>query len=252
MAVHVLARLLPVAALAAASLFFAEVTAPAGVVAQGTTTGSNATDPCAALAASNSYTKGDSPTPSVVSGADLFACYNSFSVPAAAKKAQIDGVKAYFEFYPYLDLIASSSSPLYASNLDLFAALDAIAADNTVTTEFALHSAIADVVSSLNDAHSYYASLCFASGRMMQPYILDAKYKVGSPPTIYIRNTIVNGSTLWQQTGGTPSTANILAGLQKAVATFFDQAVPDYTKYVGYTVSKINGIDAVTYIQQHA
>ncbi|KAJ1552240.1 hypothetical protein HK405_012103, partial [Cladochytrium tenue] len=207
-----------------------------------------AADVCAAMAASNNYASGLSSTLAIVTGSDVLSCYNSFTIDSTTRQNQITYLKQYFNLYPYLDIAKSSSSPLFSSNVDLFATLDAIASNSSITTEYDFQTQVQAAITSLNDAHSSYYPSCFLSARLMQPFIIDAKFTTGSAPTIYIRDSFVNGSNFLG--GSTTSGATqFKAALNSAWSTATNG---DPSTYAGYTVSKINGMDAVAYIQKVA
>ncbi|KAJ1566180.1 hypothetical protein HK405_010822, partial [Cladochytrium tenue] len=207
-----------------------------------------AADPCAAMAASNNFLSGRSSTIAIVTGSDVLSCYNSFTIDSTTRQSQITYLKQYFNLYPYLDIAKSSSSPLFSSNVDLFAKLDAIASNSSITTEFDFQTQVQAAIKSLNDAHLVYSPYCFISARLMQPFIIDAKFTTGSAPTIYIRDSFVNGSNFlgsWTS----PTATQFKAALTSAWSTATNG---DPSTYTGYTVTKINGMDAVAYIQKVA
>ncbi|KAJ1539563.1 hypothetical protein HK405_012754, partial [Cladochytrium tenue] len=171
-----------------------------------------ASDPCVALAASNDFMNARNSTAAVVTGAQ------------------------------------SSGSPYYSSNVDLFATLDTIAANDSITTEFDFHTQVEAAIASLNDAHSSYYPSCFLTSRLLQPFVIDAKYKAGSAPTIYIRDTVISGSSLL---GGITTTA--VGQLKSLLTSTWKSAITaDPATYVNYTIKSINSVDAVAYIQAAA
>ncbi|KAJ3195985.1 hypothetical protein HDU82_001935, partial [Entophlyctis luteolus] len=90
-----------------------------------------------------------------VMGSAVAVCYSQFNVTEDDKKAQTDALKGYFNQYPYLDVAANSVAPHFPLHENFFAALDAIVADTSVTTEVGLTWAIEDQLNALQDAHIY-------------------------------------------------------------------------------------------------
>ncbi|KAI9335446.1 hypothetical protein DFJ73DRAFT_851762 [Zopfochytrium polystomum] len=241
-AVSLLHLALPIVFLIVASLSSAR--------AQDSPTASAATtnDPCTPLAASNNFLLGTVANVTIVPGDQVIACYSSFSIDRATRLSHVDALKRFFGLYPYLDIAKSSATPNYPSNVDLFATLDNIANDDTITREFQFHTKIVEAVASLNDAHSYYGSYCYLSARFAQPFIIDAKHSGnGIPPVIYVRDSFASGSTLFSGGG---SMASSLAAAYKAYWSPFLNG--DASTYIGYTIKTINGLDALTYIQKFA
>ncbi|KAJ1555549.1 hypothetical protein HK405_000531 [Cladochytrium tenue] len=227
---------------------WSSITAAAGAAvflaaaAAGSVRAQNSTDPCASLVTSNTYfVNGQTGTPSVVTGAELFACYGSFTVNDTVKASQVSVLKSYLNLYPYADIAKSSSSPNFASQVDIMSALDAIAADTTVTTEFQFQTKIQAALNSLYDAHISYSPKCFGQMALGQPFVIDARYKAGSAPTLYIRSTYVNGSAA--ANGLATTLASLLTSTWSSVTN------GDPATYVNYTIKTINSIDAVQYIQ---
>ncbi|KAJ1565682.1 hypothetical protein HK405_011822, partial [Cladochytrium tenue] len=220
----------------AAATAVAFVVAAVGVVAH----------PCDQLVASNNYVYGASLTAAIVTGADVLGCYGSFTTTSSVMTSQVATLKKYFNLYPYLDIIKSSSSPYFTSNLDLFATLDAIASNPSITTEYDFQTQVQAAIASLNDAHSSYQSNCFLAAEIFQPFVIDAKYAAGSKPTIYIRASNADRTDLIAN----PSTSSSLSTLMGSAWANTTNGNP--SQYIGYTVSKINGLDAVDYIQKFA
>ncbi|KAJ3309353.1 hypothetical protein HDU76_003649 [Blyttiomyces sp. JEL0837] len=185
---------------------------------------------------------------SVVSGSDALACYNIFPVTSETRKSQIAAVKTYFNLYPYIDLAQNATSPLFVSKVDLFAGLDSIASDDSITTEYVLHSKINLLISSLYDAHSFYGSYCFTNIRFLQPFVVAAKYPNGAP-VIYVKGPVTTTSELFSASN--LQVAPYLKGIQSALNTFWKDILGS-VDYRNYTISTINGVDAVSYIQSHA
>ncbi|KAI8613920.1 hypothetical protein BC830DRAFT_427525 [Chytriomyces sp. MP71] len=152
------------------------------------------TDPCAALM-THVYSGVH-----VNSVLGVEACFNSFpEIKAADKEAQISTLKKYFELYPYRLIAANSSAPSYTSNVDLFAQLDAIASDASVTTEFELHNAIKLQLNKLNDGHVTYAPQCFSNFVYMQPFNLLPVYTSNGEIAVVVDSwSISQTSRFWQ------------------------------------------------------
>lgn len=215
-----------------------------------------------ALAASNAFVTGlpsAVPNNSIVSMDQVVACYSSFNIDSETKKDQIDTLKRYFELYPYTDIAQNSSAPYYPSSVNIFSALDAIAADSSITTEFEFQSAIQYAVYSLNDAHTYYSPNCFTTARLLQPFIIDVKpsdsatsannvTSASGPLTVYIRDTLYNGALF------TGSRTQLFAdSISSALKSFWNTSVNgDASKYVNFTVTLINKQPALAFIQRYA
>ncbi|KAJ1568158.1 hypothetical protein HK405_003448 [Cladochytrium tenue] len=206
-----------------------------------TATPAVAADPCAALLAAGNYWSGFNSTPAIVTGADVLSCYGSFGINASTKATQVEYLKQYFNLYPYLDIAKESTAPSFPSSVDVLAQLDTIAANATITSEFDFQTQIKAVFMSLNDAHASYFPSCFVAAEMFQPFVLDAKFSAGSPPTIYVRWSNVNRTDLYS------------APIRSLMANEWASLIgDDPNTYVSYTVTKINGMDAVAYIQKVA
>ncbi|KAJ1562930.1 hypothetical protein HK405_005794 [Cladochytrium tenue] len=223
-------------------------TAAALLAVPAATSASTASDPCTPLAASNNFFRGTASTAAVVSAAEVFACYSSFSVNQATRTSQVDILKQYFALYPYLDIAKASTSPYFNSSVNLYSALDSLASDNTIDTEFGFYTAVAKLIASLNDAHLVYYSYCFLAGEFAQPFVIDANYSTaGSPPKVYIRAPFTSGSALLS------SATSDYTSLVSAFTSFWRSHLPaDVNTYTGYTIKTINGVDAVTFIQRFA
>ncbi|KAJ3313133.1 hypothetical protein HDU76_002710 [Blyttiomyces sp. JEL0837] len=156
---------------------------------------------------------------------------NSYSDPLSAtqRKIQIDALKSYFNFYPFTDLALYSRSPFYELNIDITSLLDNIIQNDSITTEFMLHQEIRSTLNKLMDPHVSYLPKCFSQVYFRQAFFLGVVNSglglAGGNASIYIADVLgVDGASdgLWP------------TGL---------------AKYRGWIVTKINGIDAVTYIQ---
>ncbi|KAI8829726.1 hypothetical protein BJ741DRAFT_622200 [Chytriomyces cf. hyalinus JEL632] len=133
-------------------------------------------DACSALVSSSFSSPGSSV---LIAGAPAVeACYKLFEVTPADRRQQTDALKGYFNVYPYKDIITDSKAPFYEMHFDLFAALDAIAANNSITDEFTLEMTIVDTLSRLQDGHVSYTPQCFNAFVFMQPFDLMPLYNM--------------------------------------------------------------------------
>ncbi|TPX77968.1 hypothetical protein CcCBS67573_g00747 [Chytriomyces confervae] len=187
-----------------------------------------AQDPCAAIGSTPSSGKFVVTTP-----AQVLSCYNSFPVTTSDKTAQINAVKGYFNQYPYKEIIKNASAPSYPMQIDLFAGLDAIVANPNIKTEFGMHTAITDLFDSLEDAHISYFNQCFQHASFVQPFSL----------------TLVNGavrvSRVLELTDATATSA-----LFKTWQSGFQGRDPK--SLVGAVVQKLNGENAIDFLQAYA
>ncbi|KAJ1559463.1 hypothetical protein HK405_010546 [Cladochytrium tenue] len=146
----------------------------------------------------------------------------------------------------------NSSAPYFESKVDIFAALDAIAANASITSEFDFQSQVQAAIASLNDGGVEYESNCFRFAELYQPFVIDAKFSAGAKPTIYIRASNADRTDLLYREPG-PSTlvdSSMVSRITPLMASVWkDVTNGGPAQYVGYTVAKINGVDAVTYIQ---
>ncbi|KAJ1568110.1 hypothetical protein HK405_003613, partial [Cladochytrium tenue] len=229
---------------------FLSTVAVAITAASVTPTGARA-DPCDAFVASNNFLLQFSTSPAIVTGADVLGCYASFAITPTTMATQVASIKTYFNLYPYLDLAKNSSTPYFESKVDLFATLDAIAANASITTEFDFQSQVQAAIVSLNDGGVVYESTCFGFANLFQPFVIDAKFSAGAKPTIYVRGSNADRTDLLYSEPESitldPSMVSRITPLMAKVWNNGTNGGP--AQYVGYTVAKINGVDAVTYIQ---
>ncbi|KAJ3307911.1 hypothetical protein HDU76_004273, partial [Blyttiomyces sp. JEL0837] len=250
----IFATLAGLAALLATSSVFAAST-NSTVTGPAIATGNN--DPCTVIATQGRLlaaqtTDGGNVFP-VVTADEALACYNSFSVSPSDKAKQVNAVKSYFQMYPYLDIAKKSEPPNFPSNIDLFAGLDALANDNTITTEYQLHSHIQRLVSLLNDNHAYYKSECFTTIRFLQPFVITAKYPTaGGAPTFNIKGSVSQASELFSAINIAQSP--YLKGVASSFDAFFTQKLNGIaaSNYTDYTITSINGMDTISFVQHMA
>ncbi|KAJ3104523.1 hypothetical protein HDU97_009136 [Phlyctochytrium planicorne] len=203
----------------------------------------------------------------IVTVDETFSCYNSFSISASTKKKQIESLKSYFELYeslfrsflhgppsltalehryPYLDLAKSSNAPLYPSQVDLFGELDRIANDPAVVTEYDFHSRVSDLVSSLNDAHSYYQPICYTAVRFFQPWVISARYpaELAGKPELYLKSIVTEGSFTFSDYSRKSNP--FLGKYRGEYDQYWNRALGVNPKsYVGYAVVEIDGQDSL-------
>ncbi|KAJ1567538.1 hypothetical protein HK405_005623 [Cladochytrium tenue] len=206
-------------------------------------------DPCDAFFASNNFLLQFSTSPAIVTGADVLGCYASFAITPATMAAQAASIKAYFNLYPYLDLAMNSSSPYFESKFDLFSTLDAIAANASITSEFDFQSQVQAAIASLNDGDVEYESNCFRFAELSQPFVIDAKFSAGAKPTIYVRASNADRNDLTPEWFSQVNSSIMLQVTPLMASVWKNVTNGGPAQYVGYTIAKINGVDAVTYIQ---
>ncbi|KAI9345177.1 hypothetical protein DFJ73DRAFT_960849 [Zopfochytrium polystomum] len=174
------------------------------------------------------------------------ACLNSFNITAETRQKQVKNLKSYYELYPFLDLAKDSKAPLFPLKVDIDALLDSIAADNTLTTEFAFQTAMYKAVNSLNDAHMSYVGTCFTKFTAMLPFVFASQHDPtpGKPPKIIVKDTFTSGSALFK-TAGFPA-----ANLAKALDKFWIHGLrgSSAANFTGFVVQEINGLDPVDFI----
>ncbi|KAJ3197380.1 hypothetical protein HDU67_003744, partial [Dinochytrium kinnereticum] len=182
-------------------------------------------DPCSPLA----YGK-------VVSAKDALACYQSFDISDEVKAKQIAAVKSYMDLYPYLNLVKTVG-------IDMFASLDALKTDPTLTTEFAFQEKIVTLFKSLRDAHAVYSPTCFTTVNFLQPWVMAAKYSK-TRTTIVLKESIRKGSTL--SIHFPKSFADIAGTFPGLISEAWRREVGvDTDAFVGWEVVQIDGVDAV-------
>ncbi|KAI9335359.1 hypothetical protein DFJ73DRAFT_763906 [Zopfochytrium polystomum] len=182
---------------------------------------------------------------------NVLNCFKTFSITADYRQAQVNALKSYFQLYPFLDEAKDSSSPYYASKYDLFAALDAAAADTTLTSEFAFQWALIDAVNlKLNDGHATYLPYCFTLRfYAMLPFVFGAQYSGSATPQIVIRDAFTRGSGYFAQLGTAGARFGAVLDNGWWAAGLGGKLPADFA---GYVVQSINGVDAVTFVKSYA
>ncbi|KAI9317823.1 hypothetical protein DFJ73DRAFT_786572, partial [Zopfochytrium polystomum] len=198
-------------------------------------------DPCAGMVASREYLFGGGEL-YMMNASEVLGCYNSFAVTPDTRKLQVEALKLLLAFYPYYDIEKGSTSPYYESNYDLGAALDNIGASDAIVNEFDLQTLIQSSLNLLYDAHVSYQPTCFTTARLVQPFVLAAKFNSDGPPTIYVKS--LQDETYYFTAGD----ADMSSRLSDGLASFYG----NLSWYVGLEVTEINGFDAVTYLQSVA
>ncbi|KAI9326715.1 hypothetical protein BDR26DRAFT_876686 [Obelidium mucronatum] len=184
-------------------------------------------DPCAALVANPIYEA------FVNSVSAVEACYNLFPVSPAGKKAQVDALKSYFNFYPYKDIIQHSSAPYYPSAINLYKELDAITTNAAIRTEYQMQNAIKDTLAKLQDGHVAYLPLCFDAFRYYQPFQISPVF-ADDGPHFYVDKLALDSTdpiyTFWTKAfaGSKPS------------------------DFIGARINTINKQDPTEYLQEFA
>ncbi|KAJ3327631.1 hypothetical protein HDU76_011411 [Blyttiomyces sp. JEL0837] len=213
-------------------------------------------DPCSGFAAQAKYILYNDPDRSVddipvQSAREAIACFNSFPIDRATRLAQVKELKKYYRFYPFVDIVKNSTEPQFPSSVDIFASLDEIANDNTITTEYVVHSKINILMASLQDAHTSYDSACFRNAYFFQPFALTPVYDpVTGSPKIKILGSVFDQTRLFSEQ--TVSERPFVAGLRKVYSESKKLWDFDTREFTNWEVHSINGVDAVEFIQQHA
>ncbi|KAJ3201074.1 hypothetical protein HDU67_001559, partial [Dinochytrium kinnereticum] len=213
------------------------VLAPPAAAAGGSGSGAASEDACATLFGPTAR--------KVFKVTDAFSCYNSFGVTPRLKREHIAALKTYLQFYPFLDQAKKSTKPFFKGHTDLIRRLDQIAADPGVFTEYQLHTGIKSLFIESRDGHLTYKSPCFESAlNFLQPFVISARYGDvagnSTKPTLYVKD--VN-----------PLVKNPTAGIASDILHYWQgNSGLSITKFIGYTVSSINGMDSLMFFQQHA
>ncbi|KAJ3106469.1 hypothetical protein HDU97_006255 [Phlyctochytrium planicorne] len=141
---------------------------------------------------------------------------------------------------------AQNGDFLYPAKIDLFAELDKLVADDSITKGFDFHSRITDLISSMNDAHSSYAAQCYRYPfYFIQPWDIVYRYTDGSStPTLSILRDTYSGLPSKWASSITTSAVNALW------SEFLNNKTPK--DYIGWTVTAIDGNDPVKAVQEYA
>ncbi|KAJ3116054.1 hypothetical protein HDU96_010520 [Phlyctochytrium bullatum] len=181
---------------------------------------------------------------------DVFPCYKAFELTDEIRKKTATALKSYFDFYPYLDLAKNSQAPLYPSQVDLYAQIDRLSTDPSITTLFEYNSRLTDAVASLHDAHAFYQVGCFTAYRFVQPWVFAARYpeELKGSPEIVLARAFPEGTFTFsdEQRLQNPFLNEVAAQLDK----FWGQALGKPAKdFIGYKVVSVDDVDTATYIQ---
>jgi hypothetical protein len=134
--------------------------------------------------------------------------------------------------------------------------LDSIASNTQITTELQLHSDIQLTLSNLQDGHAEYVPKCFGQFFFILPWVVSLKYQdKGAAPQVVLRGTFVEQSGYFEGAR--------TASVGKVLNEFFEKNLKvggsssgassgSLKKYVGYTVTKIDGVDALQALQNFA
>ncbi|KAJ3139773.1 hypothetical protein HK101_003598, partial [Irineochytrium annulatum] len=154
----------------------------------------------------------------------ILACYNSFPATSQNVTAFVKSLAYYLPLSTNLDLVKSQAG------IDLAGKLNAIGTDATITNEFQLHSKIYSLMYSIPEYMGYgYATDCFEGWEFYQPWTYDVIVD-STGPVLYLGTAETTLNTVYPQ-----------------LASSFRTALGyDPTKYVGYTVTTINGQDALS------
>ncbi|KAJ3188086.1 hypothetical protein HK101_009215 [Irineochytrium annulatum] len=177
-------------------------------------------------------------------GSDVMSCFNHFPATQTLASSIVNNLLAYLQIYPSINLATT------LSGMSIVTALEAIANDATLTTEYAVQSAIAKAFNHLNDAHTVYQNAqCFSVIQFMQPWVMGARYTPGDRvPVVYLKDSIA-ASTIFSP--GHSVLKNV-----GAVATAFNAKWKkllgvDPTSYKGYSVIAVDGLDTITAMQRY-
>ncbi|KAJ3115804.1 hypothetical protein HDU96_011082 [Phlyctochytrium bullatum] len=161
------------------------------------------------------------------------ACFNVFPADAAFKAQHVRELKPIIETYPFADMYLAPPGPprtFGAPGIDVLKELDRLAADPTLTTQYAFFSQIHLLATSLHDAHFSYIPFCMGTSTFRQPFYLGAVYPTADgEPVIKVVDT-APASWVWDAALGTS----------------------DLSTFLNHTVRTIDGLPAAAYIQQTA
>ncbi|KAJ3114946.1 hypothetical protein HDU96_001446 [Phlyctochytrium bullatum] len=206
-----------IVAVLVAGLAVATSAQPASSVAS--VTGDQVDDPCKAIG-----------TKKLTTWESVSACYKSFPITSTERRAHIQALQTYFEIYPYTDLLANATIPLFLSTLPIRTTLATLAHDATLTTLFAFQSRVRRFFLALRDAHASYTPTCFNAFRFSQPWHLGAVWEADGGVGVEIVGEVWEG----------------LAGVWEGWRGLGEG------RYVGWRVVEVDGVDVVRAIEAHA
>ncbi|KAJ3118284.1 hypothetical protein HDU96_002722 [Phlyctochytrium bullatum] len=180
----------------------------------------------------------------VIEASEAYACFASFNVTQEMKKKQADAIKSYLDLYPYLNLVRTIK-------VDVFAKLDALVANTTLTSEFHFQDAIVSLFKQLRDAHAAYSPTCYSTVSFVQPWVLAAKHTLEPNPktVIVIKAGIEKGSTL--SIGLSKNFPELAKSMPRDMAKKWEKALGGKKPedFVGWEVVEVNGVDALTAVK---
>ncbi|KAJ3117457.1 hypothetical protein HDU96_006694 [Phlyctochytrium bullatum] len=196
----------------------------------------SSTDPCVALttALNTTFTTTSIPYATLP---QVHACYSFFQLSSTLKLLHLSELKPMVNAYPYFDLnIPTTPRPgLYPSSLrtNLLDALDALAANTSLTSLFDLMSQITLLINRLDDAHFAYVPRCVTRFLFVQPWKIGAVYG-GARPVLELvalnRGPLDDAAdAVWGRVmGSQPS------------------------RFVNWTIKAIDGQDPITVVEDYA
>ncbi|KAJ3089625.1 hypothetical protein HK100_007700, partial [Physocladia obscura] len=208
----------------------------------------NSHDPCAEIVVLAAVTSAQTNSSAAVFPASSAReCFESFPVSAHQRHAHIAAISRFAALYPFIDLVAPPPSSDNQQDTDtttpqpqLLAALDAIAHNDFITSEFVFHGTIYDILNGLNDAHVNYDAACFTGKiAVVQPFLLQAL--PDDDAALVILGSIATADGLNPELG---------RGLDLFWSNAFDGYYP--SDFVGYKVLKIDGVEAVNWMKNYA
>ncbi|KAJ3203428.1 hypothetical protein HDU67_010191, partial [Dinochytrium kinnereticum] len=159
----------------------------------------------------------------------------TFPASTAFKTAHVEQLKTIFDIYPFTDLAMGPFTkpyPLFQTRINIKSELDSLATNLRVSTEFEFYSRIRLLIASLQDGHMTYNPTCISPFTFRQPWHFAAVYPdAGSRrPVVRVVEELEGWVEVWEGTLGGRSPKD----------------------FVGWNVVSVDGVDAVTAIQNHA
>jgi hypothetical protein len=150
------------------------------------------------------------------------------------------------------------NADFWQSNVKLMESLDQIAQDKSIVREYDFHSAIQKLIRGMDDAHTQYTSNCFSAVTFVQPLLLAYRYSGNSmdtseKPEIYFQD-VFSSSSFSINSFISPSKGSIS---REMLTMQIDQLLSNFnsmptSSFVGATIVKIDGMDAVEVIQKYS